>query len=246
MEQAWRAACSSARGTETPGSCCGVWLSELLGRAVSALPTVAVTVGQAERLPSPVPANSGQKPMEQQAQAEMFLFCTALCRHSRDNAQQWSRCAKAQVVPSSGGIAKPQQLVGSPSGGINPKFLVSRWLLMNCQAVSSSHCLYCLAARAEQVVGLGWSQTKCVSVELMAVTPGTLTVRGPNQRGLLYAGTPVSQECCLCLCLKHFCIYNLGIYPHVLGSELPKHCKWPGCMIDVFLGGKATVSFCTV
>lgn len=45
---------------------------------------------------------------------------------------------------------------------------------------------------------------------------------------------------CLCLCLKHLCIYHFSIYPHVLGSELPK-CKWPGCMIGVFLGRKATV-----
>lgn len=98
-------------------------------------------------------------PMKQQAQAEVFLSCTALFWHSRDQAQQWSHCAKAQDVPSSGGIAKPEQPVGSPSGRINPEFL-----LVNCQAISASHCLYCSAAGAERVVGLDLESNRmCVN-----------------------------------------------------------------------------------
>lgn len=155
----WNRDSTPAPGSQTLGKSCGC-CSHYCSDSGAGCMIVVPYASQLSRNPQ----------MEQQEQAEMFLSCTALFWHSRDQAQQWSHCARAQVVPSSGGVAKPQQLVGSPSGRINPKFLVSHRLLVNCQAVSASRSLYCPAARAEQVVGLGWSQTKCVSLKLMAVT----------------------------------------------------------------------------
>lgn len=42
----------------------------------------------------------------------------------------------------------------------------------------------------------------------------------------------------LYLYLKRLCVHHHGIYPQVLRSVVPECSKLPGCLIDIFLGGK--------
>lgn len=50
----------------------------------------------------------------------------------------------------------------------------------------------------------------------------------------------------LSVCPKCLCVHHPGICPQVLGSMVPEFSKLPGCLNDIFLGGKVMVSCCTV